>query len=161
MKILVASDSHNHTEILKELCKMYPKMDLYLFAGDSEDVPSSIAPFDSIKGNCDFYDFDMKRFIQLPFGNILIKHYPNITQKELEDTTIFIHGHTHVKELRVEKNKIILCPGSLAYSRDSSLRSYAIIEYKNETISIKIIELDTKKVLFNYINKLKLATETR
>ena len=36
MKILVASDAHGNVDLMLDLVKEYPKMDLYLDAGDSQ-----------------------------------------------------------------------------------------------------------------------------
>ena len=55
MKILLVSDSHGDYESLDRLAKMYPNMDLYLHAGDSEQDEWSIKPFVSVRGNCDHY----------------------------------------------------------------------------------------------------------
>ena len=149
MKILVVSDSHKDTETVLKLAEMYPNMDLYLHAGDSEDCSSNLYPFQSVQGNCDFYDFDEKRYIRLENCNLLMKHYPNLRKEEAEDISIFIHGHTHIYSVKKEERIIRICPGSIAYSRDSSKGSYAIIDIENQKINIKIYSLETKKVLLN------------
>ena len=48
MKILLVSDSHGDYSSLDRLYKMYPEMDLYLHAGDSEQDEFSIKPFISV-----------------------------------------------------------------------------------------------------------------
>mgnify|MGYP003297992236 CR=1 FL=1 len=62
MKILLVSDTHGNNEALDKILKIHPDMDLYLHLGDSESTPELLRPFVTVKGNCDFYDFDIKRF---------------------------------------------------------------------------------------------------
>ena len=81
MKILLVSDSHGHNEILKNLVRQYPNMNFYFHAGDSQSSPYEIAPFISVKGNCD-YDEDFMDHIKIntPYGNLYMTHKPLITQ---------------------------------------------------------------------------------
>ena len=146
MKILVVSDSHGNDQILRDLYKEYPKMDYYLHAGDSQSSPMAIYPFDSVQGNCDFYDFDTRRKIYTPMGYLLMKHYPSVSRSEIEDVKFFVHGHTHHQEIRQEKDLITICPGSLSHPRDGSLGSYAILEIEKDKATIKIIEIETKHI---------------
>ena len=130
-------------------------MDLYLFAGDSEDFPNALYPFDSVKGNCDYYNYDEKRFIRLPYGNLLMKHHPSLTKEESNDIKIFVHGHTHVPKISKKDGIITICPGSLSYSRNAEGESFAILECSNDSIEIKILSFETKMVLLKINNKLK------
>lgn len=147
MKILVVSDSHGNDNVLMDLYTQYPNMDYYLHAGDSQSSSMAIYPFDSVLGNCDFYDFDERRKIYTPQGYLLMKHHPLIWGKEKEDIKFFIHGHTHKYELRKENDLIILCPGSLSRPRDGTDGSYAIMEINEDKSVITIYELETKNIL--------------
>ena len=150
MKILVVSDSHHHDEILKELVKLYPNMDLYLHAGDSESDSYSLYPFVSIRGNCDYFSFDEKRLFKTEFGNILIKHFPYLYKNEKDDLFIFIHGHTHHYEVHKEDNYTILNPGSIAFPRDNSHGTYAIISLEKDKKYIDVIDIFSKNILTHY-----------
>ena len=100
MKILLVSDSHGDYESLDRLYKMYPHMDLYLHAGDSEQDEWSIKPFISVRGNCDhYYDFPNFLIIPSPAGNIFVQHSPFVSKSELNkhNAKIVIHGHTHIR----------------------------------------------------------------
>ncbi len=146
MKILVVSDSHGNDSVLKDLLKEYPKMDYYLHAGDSQSTSYALFPFDSVRGNCDYFDFDTVRRINTPIGYLVMKHYPVLNRDEEKTTKIFIHGHTHRYEIKKD-NYITICPGSVTHPRDGSLGSYAILEIEIDHINISIIELGTKKIL--------------
>ena len=148
MKILVVADSHGNDEILQDLYSQYPTMDYYLHAGDSQSSSMVIYPFDSVLGNCDYYDFDRCRRIPTPKGYLFMKHFPGISDKEKEGVSIFIHGHTHRNSLSVDKDGLItLCPGSITLPRDGTIGTYAIISIDSEHIEIQIIEAGTKNIL--------------
>lgn len=155
MKLLVVSDTHGQNEILKELYKEYPSMDYYLHAGDSNTHENELLPFEAVQGNCDYFDFNQRRLIRTPIGNILMKHHPYVTRNEIEDVKIFIHGHTHRYEIDNSNGLIIMCPGSTSHPRDDSIGSYAIIEIENNILDIKIIELETKFTLKEYREVIK------
>ena len=147
MKILVVSDTHGNDDILKELYNEYPKMDLYLHAGDSQSSSMAIYPFDAVEGNCDYFDFDRCRKVYTPKGYLFMKHYPNLTSKEKEDIKFFIHGHTHRNALYEEDNVVVICPGSLSLPRDGTLGTYAIMEINEGESNIYIVERETKNIL--------------
>ena len=147
MKILVVSDSHGNDGLLMDLYHQYPNMDLYLHAGDSQSSSMAIYPFDSVEGNCDFYNFDLRRKIYTPKGYLLMKHYPSISDKEKEGVFLFIHGHTHKYELSEKNGLITLCPGALSRPRDGTDGSYAIIDINDVESTIIIYALDTKNIL--------------
>lgn len=147
MKILVVSDTHGNDSILFDLYKQYPNMDYYLHAGDSQSSSMAIYPYDSILGNCDFYYFDRLRKIYTPKGYILMKHFPTINSKEMEDVKFFIHGHTHRYELKEENGLIIICPGSPTLPRDGTNGTYVIMDINDKYAEITVIELETKNIL--------------
>ena len=147
MKILLVSDTHGDDEILRKLAEMYPDMDYYLHAGDSQSSSMAIYPFDSVLGNCDFYDFDRVRKIYTPKGYLLVKHHPVINKSEIEDVKIFVHGHTHRHSLRVEKELITICPGSPTLPRDWTEGTYVILNINDKEIEIAFYDAQTKNIL--------------
>lgn len=150
MKILIVSDSHHHDEVLYELVKEYPKMDLYLHAGDSESFPEGIFPFDSCLGNCDFYPFMERRLIRTEYGNILMKHKPFLNKEEKQDIRIFIYGHTHRYAVYEEDGILFINPGSVSFSRDDSDGSYAILTMEKDLIKVDVIDIFAKNILTSY-----------
>ena len=150
MKILVVSDAHGNVELMQQLVKEYPLMDYYLDAGDSMSDAYTLFPYRSVKGNCDYFDFDEKLLIRTYAGNIFMRHAPYIYIGEEKDTRIFIHGHTHHYKIEEKDNMITLCPGSLSRPRDNSNGSYAIITINESKISIDIIDVFTKNILLHF-----------
>lgn len=150
MKLLVIGDTHGNTSLIKELVQKYPDMDFYLHTGDSELDPSSIAPFISVKGNCDYYPFDQKYFLRTPFGHIFMRHYPYIINEDAEEVDFFIHGHTHVAKIKKEENLLILSPGSLVLPRDGTNGTYMIIHLDECDKYIDVIDVFSKKIITHY-----------
>lgn len=150
MKILLVSDTHGHEEIYQELYRIYPKMDLYLDAGDSQTDQNSIYPFISVMGNCDYYPFDEKYRIYTPAGYLLMKHKPRFSKEEMENNKFLVHGHTHVVDVFCENNNIFICPGSTHLSRDITDGSYIILEITEEKIEAVVYKTKTKSILTRY-----------
>ena len=144
MELLICSDSHGDNDSLKELIKRYPNCDYYLHLGDSESDEYTIYPFISVKGNCDFYNFSEQLIIDTPKGKLLAKHYPTIPFDIIKEYGIkfFIHGHTHMRRNEKRENLLILNPGSIAYSRDASNKSFLILNITNDKIDIDFEELN-------------------
>lgn len=153
MRILLISDSHGNNEAVDELIVKWPDVDLYLHAGDSESHPSSIYPFRVVRGNCD-YSFDMQEELLIPteFGNILVRHKKEVTQKRLEKDNIkvFIYGHTHVPECVKRKGVAFINPGSLAYPRSEYGQTYMILELSKENIDVTLYSYETHEPLKRY-----------
>ena len=146
MKILLVADSHGNDRILQDLYHQYEDMDYYLHAGDSQSSTMAIYPFDSVKGNCDFYDFDRCRKIYTPMGYLFMKHFPTLHNNESEDVKFFVHGHTH--QVKVTKGNIVtICPGSLTRPRDGTNGTYMIMDIHKEKTTITIYDVEMKKVL--------------
>ena len=149
MKILLVSDSHGNEKLLKELVNSYPNMDYYLHAGDSGLDRDTLYPFESVRGNTDYYPFDELLRIYTPIGYLLIKHKPGFSKEQIRDNKILINGHTHQHQFYVEGDKIFLNPGSLTLPRDGTNGTYAIISVKKESNSIIIYDIETKTILIN------------
>ena len=144
MKILLVSDSHSDYESLDRLYKIYPNMDLYLHAGDSEQDEWSIKPFVSVRGNCDtYYDFPNFLVIPSPKGNIYIQHTPYVSKSVIakHNAKIVIHGHTHTRRQELINGILYINPGAISYARDRYDGSYAILNIEDNSIEVKFYTL--------------------
>lgn len=153
MRILLISDSHGNNEAVDDLIAKWPNVDLYLHAGDSESHPRSIYPFRVVRGNCD-YSFDMQDELLIPtgFGNILMRHKKEVSDKKLKDNDVkvFIYGHTHVPECVKRKGVAFINPGSLAYPRSEYGCTYMVLDLNKSIIDVKLYSLETHKILKRY-----------
>ena len=148
MKILLVSDSHGNNTALDRLAIMYPNMDLYLHAGDSEATSASIYPFQSVLGNCDYYG-DFPRFMELsvPGGKLYIEHRPRIYSSDLarlkeRGVRLYIYGHTHKRDDSEILGIRIINPGAISFARDDNYLSYAVIDIFEKEIKVEFKELD-------------------
>ena len=151
-----------------------------LYHGPRNDIPegynpkgliSKINSLDNIiiaRGNCDA-DVDqmvIKHPIESPFVHkkidnisVLMDHgyresREDIIKKARElGVDILIQGHTHVKELSVDRDIIILNPGSTAIPKDGT-HSVATIEILNDDnmedefeLEINLIDINTKEII--------------
>ena len=144
MKILLVSDSHSDYQSLDRLYQMYPNMDLYLHAGDSEQDEFSIKPFVSVRGNCDhYYDFPNFLVIPSPYGNIYVQHTPYVSKSVINEhnAKIVIHGHTHSRRNETVNGILFINPGAISYARDKYDGSYAIIDIEDNQVEVKFYTL--------------------
>ena len=147
MKILLVSDTHGDNEILQYLRSVYPDLDYYLHAGDSQSDIYSIYPFESVEGNCDYCPFDELFRVQTPMGYLLMKHKLTFTEEQIKDNKFFIFGHTHQNHIFIDGDKVFINPGSTSRPRDGTNGTYAILEIKEKTATIIIYDIETKNVL--------------
>ncbi len=140
MKILICSDSHGDNDSLDRLVALNPNCDLYLHAGDSASIESMILPFESVRGNCDYFgNFMQRRIFDTPYGKILLQHYPDLPKSIIKEYNIrvFIHGHTHIRRFETVENITVINPGAISYPRDNYDKSYAILKLEKEKIEIE------------------------
>ena len=145
MKILLVSDSHGDYDSLNRLYNMYPNMDLYLHAGDSEQDEWSLKPFISVRGNCDhYYDFPNYLIIPSPKGNIYVQHTPFVSKSVINEhnAKIVIHGHTHTRRNEVKNGILFINPGAISYARDKYEGSYAIVTIEENKLEVKFYTIN-------------------
>lgn len=145
MKILLVSDSHGDYDSLNRLYNMYPNMDLYLHAGDSEQDEWSLKPFISVRGNCDhYYDFPNYLVIPSPKGNIYVQHTPFVSKSVINEhnAKIVIHGHTHTRRNEVKNGILFINPGAISYARDKYEGSYAIVTIEENKLEVKFYTIN-------------------
>ena len=145
----MVSDSHGDEKILKELVNTYPNMDYYLHAGDSGLDRDSLYPFESVKGNTDYYPFDELIRIYTPIGYLLLKHKPSFTNEQIKDNKFLINGHTHQYKFYIEGDKVFLNPGSTTLPRDNTNGTFMIMDINEGSSSIIIYDIETKDILIN------------
>lgn len=145
MDIVVCSDTHGYTGFIDKLTSKYPNASLYLHAGDSELRKEELFPFETVKGNCDYYIDNRIKLINVKGIKILMFHGDKfmldldmlVNYAKNYDANILIHGHTHIPYYNYVEGVHILCPGSI--SRPRVTRStYALIKINEYTNDIKV-----------------------
>ena len=148
MKILLVSDTHGNNAALDKLAKLFPNMDMYLHAGDSEASEWSIYPFSSVLGNCDYYsDYPEHMELSIPNGKLWMQHRPNIDIEKLKkhNVRLFLYGHTHRRDYHVIDGITFINPGAISFARDDYYYSYAIISINENEIDVIFKQLDEEE----------------
>lgn len=144
MKILVTGDAHGNKKAFDLIKEKHHDIDLFIDAGDSVLPPSLIAPFLTVRGNCDF-NSDIPEHFQFmtPFGKLYVKHIPNISTDELKKMgiKIFIYGHLHRRAFYQRDGIYFISPGSLTYERDEYKEGYVILDIDKDKINAQFIDL--------------------
>lgn len=146
--IVLCSDSHMDTDSLRYVREHHPEADLFVHCGDSELREADMEGFLFVRGNHDFYlgnnvpDWRIIEVlghrIYLCHGHldILIYYHYDLMAKHAKanrcDTVFF--GHMHICQDFIEDGVRMLNPGSLAYSRDYSGKSYMLVTVTPEKI---------------------------
>lgn len=156
MKIIVVSDSHGRNDLLSDLVNQHPDADAFLHCGDIEDEADSFPEYLIVQGNNDYCN-DTPAQRVLPFGShrILLVHSHQFSYRRREEQMIELakkygcdiicFGHTHVADYRKVHGFVLLNPGSLKYSRDGRLPSYAILQIDGDQVDAEIVFLEPKK----------------
>ncbi|MFA6627633.1 MAG: metallophosphoesterase [Bacilli bacterium] len=147
MKIVVVSDSHRHPDVLEKIVTL-TQADYFLHAGDSGVPEALLRPYLSVKGNCDFYAYPLERIVEAGDVRIYLHHgHVYSLSKMIEKAKqlnchIVIYGHTHVPKWDQINGMHVINPGSVAFPRRGSQKSYAVITFDSPaTIHCTFIHL--------------------
>lgn len=155
MKIGVLGDSHlQRTDIDKVLLEL-KGVDFLIHTGDLYlDFEYLIEKLEvkgiGVKGNCDYkgekeiiQDIHGKRFLVCHGHEYGVKSNLNslFYRGREVNADIVVFGHSHVPVYAIEENMILLNPGSIAYPRGGSRKSYAILWVDSEIrVEFKYLE---------------------
>ena len=149
LKFVVASDLHGSMLALERLLDIVTekRADRLILLGDvfGTNASEMVKKLNTIaykvvcvKGNNDWYfepdGADFEIFSQTYYninGNIAyLSHGHKLNWFNMDDygAKIIMFGHYHYPILKRDKNLILLCPGSIAFPRNGSGKSYAYIE---------------------------------
>lgn len=151
MKIVVTSDCHGNVETLKTIAKLHHDADLFIDAGDSCLRKEELYPFETVRGNCDFYIKNKYRIDSIADISIYTVHgnglffNDNYLAKTARDfgCKIAIHGHTHIPKILEVDGVLIVCPGSVSFPRSKEGKTFVVITINNnKEISAKIEKIN-------------------
>jgi putative phosphoesterase len=159
MKIVVVSDTHgNNKYILEKLLEMEkPDMLFHLgdYVEDGEKISSALGIETIIvKGNGDYFNTKYKEdeLINIKNKKIFLTHghkhnvengITNLYYKGLElEADLVLFGHTHRPIIEIEKNIIIMNPGSASIPRSpDKIKTFGLVNI-GEKINTKIIQIN-------------------
>lgn len=154
MKVLLMSDSHGKTDLVKKIMGIHSDADVMIHCGDLEDANYDLKNLKIVKGNNDvFYDYPDKLILELEGHRVLIIHShqfyfhdyalpENLAKHAIkEDCDILFFGHTHKAYFRECNGVTLVNPGALSYARDGKGISYAIVYINENDINVDIIRV--------------------
>ena len=150
MKIVVVSDTHGDLNFIDKIIKKEPDAKIYLHAGDSELRDFQIAPFETVKGNCDYFIFNKYKIVNLLGVKIFMVHGDHLVLDENvlvgicknNDCDILIHGHIHRPYYIYKDGVHLLCPGSISYPRYRNA-TYSVITFTSKKdIKVEIVNYE-------------------
>lgn len=171
MKIVVLSDTHGDATIIDTVYNQEQDVDAFFHCGDSE-LPYDAPDFHSmhrVRGNCD-YDSNFPEDILVKVGerrvfmthghlyNIKMTLTPLDYKAQETQADIVLFGHSHLLGTEKIGEALFLNPGSLLLPRGGNPKSYATIEWQDDSDEITVIfkeptkEIISKKT-FNILQK--------
>lgn len=157
MRILVVSDSHRNTSVLRKIINAQPEAENVIFLGDNAGDIDEIKPefpdrrFYTVCGNCDFFsEYPAADFAEIGGKRIFFCHGHTLNVKfgmsalisaaKSRECDIALYGHTHISNILYEDGLYTVNPGSCSKPRDGA-PSYAVIDIVESGIMPVIIRL--------------------
>ena len=157
MRILVVSDSHRNTSVLRKIINSQPEAENVIFLGDNtgdiDEVKTDFPDrkFHIVCGNCDFFsEYPAADLAEIGGKKIFFCHGHTLSVKfsmsplksaaKSRECSIALYGHTHVSNILYEDGLYIVNPGSCSQPRDGK-PSYAVIDITENGIMPIIIRL--------------------
>lgn len=157
MRIIVISDSHRNTGVIRDILDSQPDASEVFFLGDvtadieDMDIEFPDKSFHIVSGNCDFFSNFPTCGIETVAGHrIFYTHGHTLGVKygieRLLNTArdnccdIALYGHTHISRTVYENGIYIVNPGSCSQPRDGK-KSYAVIDIEKNGIMPIIVRI--------------------
>lgn len=159
MRVIVLSDSHGLTGYVEKVFARNPDAAAYIFLGDGErDIEVMRTRYKScdirtVSGNCDYEGMRPSAAVA-EIGGVRIYYTHGHTcgvkyglerlceNARLNDCTVALYGHTHVKNITYEDGIYIMNPGSCSCPRDLSKPSYGYVDIERNGIFLNTVELE-------------------
>ena len=162
MKILVFSDTHNDTDLMKRAVEQHrDSTDLIIHLGDYVKdtlLFTKLCPHIAninISGNCDYFTDGISAFHEktLLLGNTGIRAFLChghsyrvkggtdilLSKAKKENAAIALYGHTHIAAISEKSGVLFMNPGSASVPRSTEPCSYGIINICDGNIMPTII----------------------
>lgn len=159
MEVVIVSDSHGKSQILKDIVKKHPNANAYIHCGDSEMAAEELLPFISVTGNNDYYtQLPEYNVFEVESTRILVMHSHTlpfgrsvealVSKAKSLSCQIACYGHTHRYDERIIDDILVINPGSLYYNRDQSKTSYVLLTIIDDNYKVmRLFEEDVQKSL--------------
>ena len=162
MKVLIVSDTHGNIELLNSVVQRYRlTVDIVIHLGDHlvdfnevmRDYPMMASL--GVLGNCDFawmytgakfegcVTVENRRIFYTHGHKYNVKYGLDyiISNAKMNKCDIVLFGHTHVGVCEERNGVLVINPGSLAFPRDNTNGSYALLTINGDKASCEILEV--------------------
>lgn len=156
MKVIVVSDTHQHTNNLLIKLKEIDNIDLLIHLGDNISDGVKISNDLNVKligvcGNCDYETdkFSYEKIVMIEGMKVLLTHGHKFNVKESIDrlyyrakeieADIVLFGHSHIPMHTRIENTLYLNPGSASLPKGSSKPSLGILFIEKKIIDFEIV----------------------
>ena len=154
IEIIIVSDNHGDTWYLEQLRRFHKKADYFVHCGDSNLKPDhpELANMTVVKGNTDYtLPYQDDEFVTVANDEkLMITHGHRFLvgygRQKLIDyaknlptpPNIVLYGHTHIVEVDMLDDVLIINPGSISDPRDETPPSYAKLTIMEENYQVKL-----------------------
>ena len=159
-KCLVISDTHGDNRAMMAVIEREKPFDILIHCGDVQDNLAAILGtqeygYFAVRGNCDMFSYaEDERCVKLGYYNVFVTHGHRY-QVNYRDSAliragrkahadVILYGHTHVPEIKEDKESgiLIVNPGSLSRPRQvPRVPTYAVLTISGD----KLPEAEIKK----------------
>ena len=159
-KCLVISDTHGDNRAMMAVIEKEKPFDILIHCGDVQDNLAAILGtqeygYFAVRGNCDMFSYaEDERCVKLGYYNVFVTHGHRY-QVNYRDSAlirvgrkahadVILYGHTHVPEIKEDKESgiLIVNPGSLSRPRQvPRVPTYAVLTISGD----KLPEAEIKK----------------
>lgn len=152
-KCVVISDSHGNIRPILDVIEKERPFDILIHCGDVEGNLASILGtqefgYFAVRGNCDMFSYaEDERCVKLGFYRVFVTHghryqvnYRDsalIRAGKKEHADVILYGHTHVPEIKEDKESGILVvnPGSLSRPKQiPRVPTYAVLSISEDSL---------------------------
>ena len=158
MRVLVISDSHGTYSGIETAIETHPEASHLIFLGDGASQMENIqycypnVTCHILAGNCDWSsDYPNMKLITLSGVKILACHGHTydvkygidrlLTSARNQGAQVALYGHTHCAYEAYHDGIYVMNPGSIALPRDTSKKSYGILDMTDKGIMTSIAKL--------------------
>ena len=150
MKVLVMSDSHGSTSVMRQAMAI-ESPDIVLHLGDNDRDCTNVMkdypkiPFRCVRGNCDYsagqpemddFTIEGKRFFMTHGHHYRVKtgYSTIINYASALEVDVLLFGHTHIPYYAVDGNLSVINPGSIGMGS----KTYAVLTLESGAVVCEI-----------------------
>jgi len=158
LKIGVISDTHGYMEAIERAMQLLPNAEAWIhlgdYASDMDDYMERGLKVYRVNGNCSpLLSIPNEEVLEIEGVKIFISHghrygvdydRSKLSYKaESLDCKAALYGHTHVPEVDYSGSVLVLNPGSPAFPRQGTRRSFGELIVEDGRVKARIITLDS------------------